>query len=70
MTTLAEDKPIRLVIINAGLSNPSSTRMLAERAAQKTMELFREAGRQVLADFIDLAPLATDIARAHGRRIS
>ncbi len=64
MSTPTEDGPIRLAVINAGLSDPSSTRMLAERIAQKTIAQLREGGRQVVVDVIDLAPLATDIARA------
>jgi len=55
---------VRLVVINAGVSDPSSTRLLADRLAQKSIEEFEAAGREVSLTAIDLAPLAGDIARA------
>lgn len=54
----------RLVVVNAGVSDPSTTRMLADRAAQKVLDLLREAGVAATVSVIDLAPLAADIARA------
>lgn len=38
--------------------------MLAERTAQATIERMREVGREASVSFIDLAPLATEIAGA------
>lgn len=35
---------VRIVVLTAGVSEPSSTRLLADRAAQKTMDLIRDAG--------------------------
>lgn len=54
----------RLAVVSAGVSDPSTTRMLADRAAQKTLDLLREAGVEANVSVIDLAPLASDVARA------
>jgi len=55
---------VRLVVINAGVSDPSSTRMLAERIAQRSVERLGDFGKTATISMIDLAPLATDIAQA------
>ena len=57
-------EPLRLVVVSAGVSDPSSTRLLADRAAQKTLDLLREAGIPATVGVVELAPLAVDIARA------
>lgn len=59
-----KERPLRLVMINAGISNPSTTRMLAERTAQKSLERMTATGVDATLSVIDLAPLAADIARA------
>jgi len=51
----------RLVVINAGTGNPSSTRQLTDRLAQKALD--RLDGEAVVS-VIDLGPLAVEIARA------
>ncbi|MCU1525895.1 MAG: reductase [Microbacteriaceae bacterium] len=58
------DGPVRLVVITAGVSDPSSSRLLADRAAQKTIDLLREVGRSASVGVIELGPLAVDIAQA------
>jgi FMN reductase len=60
---LAAD-PKRLVIVSAGTGNPSSTRRLTDRIAQKSLDLLTQAGRPATANVIELGPLAVDIARA------
>ena len=50
----------RLVVINAGTGNPSSTRQLTDRIAQKALDLLEDATVNV----IELGPLAVDTARA------
>lgn len=55
---------VRVVVLTAGVSEPSSTRLLADRAAQKVMDLVREAGTPVTGSVIELAPLAGEIAKA------
>jgi FMN reductase len=56
--------PRRLIVISAGISEPSSTRMLADRLADRTLELLGETGTAASAGVIELAPLAVDIAGA------
>jgi FMN reductase len=53
-----------LVVVSAGTGNPSSTRMLTDRIAQKTLELLRESGMPASARVLELGPLAVEIARA------
>ncbi len=60
----AATTPRRLVVITAGTGEPSSTRMLADRIAQRTVELLRDAGTDASAGVIELSPLAVDIASA------
>jgi FMN reductase len=57
-------EPVRIVVINAGVSDPSSTRMLADRIAQRSVDRLKDLGRTVSISMIDLAPIATDIAKA------
>lgn len=64
MSNTQPDQTIRLVVINAGVSDPSSTRLLADRIAQKSIEQLEATGRQPTLSVIDLAPLASDIAKA------
>lgn len=56
--------PLDLVVVSAGVSEQSSTRLLTDRIAQKTLDTLRDAGVPATASVIDLGPLATDIARA------
>jgi FMN reductase len=60
----AETAPRRVIVISAGTGEPSSTRMLGDRVAQRTLELLRETGTPAVAGVIELAPLAVDIASA------
>ena len=64
----AEVAPRRLVVISAGTSEPSTTRMLADRIAQRSLELLREMRVPASAGVVEVAPLAVDVARAmvHG----
>jgi FMN reductase len=62
--TAAEREPLRLVLISAGTGNPSSTRLLGDRIAQKTLDLLREADAPATVSVVELGPLAVEIARA------
>ena len=53
-----------LVVVTAGTSDPSSTRMLADRTAQRAAALAAERGAVVRTRVIDLRELATDITTA------
>jgi FMN reductase len=57
-------RDLRLVVVSAGVSDPSSSRMLADRITGKSLELLRESGTQATASVVELAPLAVEIARA------
>lgn len=59
-----EPAAARLVVISSGVSDPSTTRMLAERIAQAAIDHIRRSGGQATVSFIDLAPIAADIARS------
>ncbi len=58
------DDTVTVAVINAGVSDPSSSRLLADRIAQRTIDALRESGTQATVSMIDLAPLAVDIARS------
>ncbi|MBO9625370.1 MAG: FMN reductase [Microbacterium sp.] len=51
----------RIAVISAGLSNPSSTRMLADRLVAETAKALLAQGIRVQADVIELRDLAHDI---------
>ncbi|MFE6869332.1 FMN reductase [Kitasatospora sp. NPDC057692] len=52
----------RLVVISAGLSKPSSTRLLADRLTEATVRRLALDGREVDVTVVELRDLATDIA--------
>ncbi|WP_327675986.1 FMN reductase [Kitasatospora sp. NBC_00458] len=52
----------RLVVVSAGLSKPSSTRLLADRLAEATVRQLGSTGRPVEVTVVELRDLATDIA--------
>jgi FMN reductase len=52
-----------IAVINAGVSDPSSTRLLADRIAQKTIDALRQSGVTATVRSIDLGPIAVDIAK-------
>jgi FMN reductase len=51
----------RVAVISAGLSQPSSTRLLADRLAAATDRALRLTGEQVSVEVVELRPLAHDI---------
>jgi FMN reductase len=62
--TATEKQPLMLVVVTAGTSDPSSTRMLADRLAQRVTDLASRRGRKVATRVIDLRELATEITTA------
>lgn len=65
----------RLVVVSAGLSQPSSTRLLADRLASATSAALQRDGRDVEIDVLDLRGLAHEITDAmltgfHGPRLA
>ncbi|ROO83890.1 FMN reductase [Actinocorallia herbida] len=57
-------RPLRLVVIAAGLSVPSSTRMLADRLAAATRDVLESDGHSVTIDVIEVKDLGHDIVDA------
>jgi FMN reductase len=53
-----------LVIVSAGTSQPSTTRMLADRIAGETLDRLRELEVPATLGAVEVAPLAVDVARA------
>jgi len=51
----------RIAVITSGLSNPSSTRMLADRMVSETVKALMHQGIEVKVDVIELRDLAHDI---------
>jgi FMN reductase len=59
-----QQQPYRLVVVSAGTSDPSSTRLLADRTAGRVAALAGERGRRVTVSVVDLRELANEIATA------
>ena len=57
-------EPFRVVVVSGGTSDPSSTRMLADRIAERVRTLAADRGEPVTIDVIDLRELANEIATA------
>jgi FMN reductase len=55
-------QPLRLVVVSAGLSQPSSTRLLADRLTRAVRTQLVEEGRTAQLTVIELRDLAVDIA--------
>jgi len=58
------DAPVTVVVLSAGVSDPSSTRLLADRVAQRTLDVLRDSGTSANVSVIDLAPIASEIAQS------
>lgn len=59
-----QQEPLRLVVVSAGVSEPSSTRLLTDRTAQKVLDLLGTSDTSATVGVIELGPLAVDIAQA------
>jgi FMN reductase len=60
----AAHEPFRLVVISAGTSDPSSTRLLADRIADRTCELAACHGQSDTSSVFELREMAGDISNA------
>ena len=58
---MTENAPRRIAVVSAGLSNPSSTRMLADRLLQATVTTLADRGIEASADVFELRDYAHDI---------
>ena len=54
----------RLVVVSAGTSDPSSTRLLADRTAERVTALAARQGHEVTTGVIELREISTDISTA------
>ncbi|MFF5455365.1 FMN reductase [Streptomyces sp. NPDC012950] len=53
---------MRLTVVSAGLSTPSSTRLLADRLAESARDELAARGREASTEVVELRELAGDIA--------
>ena len=67
--TATDKQPFSLVVVTAGTSDPSSTRMLADQVAQRAADLAGRRGNQVTTRVIDLRELATEVTTAMVSRL-
>ncbi|MFF5987850.1 FMN reductase [Prauserella flavalba] len=54
--------PLKLVVVTAGLTQPSSTRLLSDRLGEAVTRQLADEGREVDVHVIELRELAVDIA--------
>ena len=64
MNSPAQNKTFRLAVVSAGASDASSTKLLAQRAAERTTALAASRGHAVTTTTIDLREFANDISTA------
>ena len=64
MSAPEERERFRLAVVSAGTSDPSSTRLLADRAADRVAALADRRGHQVTISVIDLREISGDISNA------
>ncbi|MFW2514651.1 CE1759 family FMN reductase [Demequina sp. SO4-13] len=58
------EETYRIVVVSAGVSDPSSTRLLADRAAQRTVATLEARGHNATMTFIDLRELLPELPQA------
>jgi FMN reductase len=58
------NQPFRLAVVSAGTSDPSSTRLLADRIAEQVTARAARDGHDVTVSLIELRELAADISTA------
>ncbi len=64
MTSPVTAVPLKLAVVSAGTSDPSSTRLLAGRAADRAAALLSGNGRTVATDVVELREISADITAA------
>jgi FMN reductase len=57
-------EPFKVVVVSAGTSDPSSTKLLADRTAERVVALAAQHGHTVTVSVIELREIATDISTA------
>ena len=61
MNEQRKPEPFRLVVVSGGISDPSSTRMLADRIAQRAVALAGTHGNTVTTTVVDLREISADV---------
>ena len=64
MNMAADHETFRLVVVSAGTGDPSATRLLADRTADRVRALAVEHGNTVTTSVIELREIAADITTA------
>jgi len=64
MNVPQEAERLRLVVVSAGTSDPSATRLLADRTADRAAALAARNGRQLTVSVVELREIAADISTA------
>ncbi|HEX6932750.1 MAG TPA: CE1759 family FMN reductase [Streptosporangiaceae bacterium] len=64
MATTAQARNFRLVVVSAGTSDASSTRMLADRVAERAAAIAASRGATVTTTVIELREIAADVSTA------
>jgi FMN reductase len=64
VSTAEQAGSFRLTVVSAGTSDPSSTRLLADRTAERVAALAAERGKTATVSVIELRQLASDISTA------
>jgi FMN reductase len=64
MSDINERESFKLVVISAGTSDPSSTRLLADRAAGRAVALAASRGNEVTRSVIELREISADVSTA------
>ena len=60
----AERRTFRLVVVNAGVSDPSSTKLLADRMAESARDIAERRGHSVVVSTVDLRELLPELSGA------
>ena len=64
MNTDQEREPFRIVVVSAGTGDPSSTRLLADRTAERAVALAAGHGNTVTVSAVELREISGDISTA------
>jgi FMN reductase len=64
MNAPGEQQSFRLAVVSAGTSDPSSTRLLADRAADRAAAILSGNGHVVASDVIELREISADVSTA------
>ncbi|HEY7224616.1 MAG TPA: CE1759 family FMN reductase [Micromonosporaceae bacterium] len=70
MSGTQSTQPYRLAVVSGGTSDPSSTRLLADRVSARVVGLARERGADVTVNVIDLRTFAGEISAALVSRLA